>query len=61
MTKILTIFKIFSVTVELSTGLIILGIVAFMMGIFASMIFKRQAFVEKDIRHHLEHIRDFKE
>ena len=59
--KILTIYKVFSVTAGLSTGLIILGIVAFMMGIFANMIFKRQAFTEKDLRHYLEESHYFKD
>jgi len=59
--KILTITNMFSVTAGLSTGLIILGVVAFMMGIFANMIFKRQAFTEKDLRHYLKESHYFKE
>lgn len=59
--KILTIFKIFNVTTGLSTGLIILGIVALMMGILANMVFKRQAFAEKDLRRHLHESHYFKD
>lgn len=59
--KILTISKVFHVTTELSTGLIILGIVAFMMGVFANMIFKRQAFAERDMRHYLDEANYFKD
>jgi len=51
--KLLTITKIFSVNASLSTGFIILGAVGFMMGIFASVVFKRQAFAEKDLRHYV--------
>jgi len=58
--KILTIYKIFTVSAGLSTGLLILGIVAFMMGIFANMIFKRQAFAEKDLRHYVDESHYFK-
>jgi len=49
----MTITKLFDVSAGLSTGLIILGIVSFMMGLFASVVFSRQSFTEKDIRHHL--------
>ena len=52
--KILTILDIFIVNASLSTGLIILGGVSFMMGIFASVVFRRQVFAEKDLRHYLE-------
>ena len=52
--KILTISDIFIVNASLSTGLIILGGVSFMMGIFASVVFRRQVFAEKDLRHYLE-------
>jgi len=34
--------------------LIILGVVSFMMGLFASVVFKRQTFTEQDIRHYIE-------
>ena len=52
--KLLTITTILGVSADLSTGFIILGIVSFMMGMFASVIFKRQAFAEKDLRHYIE-------
>lgn len=52
--KLLTIFDIISINTSLSTGLIILGGVSFMMGVFATVVFKRQAFAEKDLRHYLE-------
>ena len=52
--KILTMTNIFSINTSLSTGLIILGGVSFMMGVFASVVFKRQFFAEKDLRHYLE-------
>ena len=51
--KLLTISDVPFMSSELSTGFIILGIVSFMMGIFANVVFKRQAFAEKDMRHYL--------
>jgi len=54
--KIFTVTKILWVSAGLSTGLIILGIVAFMMGILANVIFKRQAFTERDLRHHISEL-----
>jgi len=54
--KIITIIKVFSggISVSLSSGLIILGIVSIMMGMFASVVFKRQAFIERDLRHYVD-------
>jgi len=52
--KILTITNIFPINSTLSAGFIILGAVCFMMGIFASVVFTRQAFAEKDLRHYIE-------
>ena len=53
--KLLTSYiESFYITAGLSTGLIILGVVSFMMGGFASVVFKRQSFTEKDIRHFLK-------
>ena len=52
--KLLTISSIFLVNQSLSTGIIILGGVSFMMGVFATVVFRRQAFAEKDLRHYLE-------
>jgi len=51
--KIITITKIWGISAGLSTGFIILGIVSFMMGLFASVVFKRQTFAEKDLRHYV--------
>jgi len=52
--KILTISQIFQVRPSLSTGFIILGAVSFMLGILASVVFKRQAFAERDLRYYIE-------
>jgi len=52
--KIFTISQIFSINTTLSTGFIILGTVCFMLGIFASVVFRRQAFAEKDLRYYVE-------
>jgi len=52
--KLLTISNGFSVNSGLSTGFIILGAVSIMMGMFASVVFKRQAFAEKDLRQYLD-------
>jgi glycosyltransferase involved in cell wall biosynthesis len=52
--KLLTMSGILAFSDSLETGLIILGIVSFMMGLFANVVFKRQAFTEKDIRHYIE-------
>ena len=53
--KIITITGILEggVSAGLSTGFIILGVVSFMMGILASVVFKRQAFAERDLRHYI--------
>ena len=51
--KLLAISDVHFLSSELSTGFIILGIVSFMMGVFANVVFKRQAFAEKDMRHYL--------
>ena len=52
--KILTISNVLIVNASLSTGFIILGAVSVMMGMFASVVFRRQAFAEKDLRHYLD-------
>ena len=52
--KLLTISNILSINSSLSTGFIILGAVSLMMGMFASVVFKRQAFAESDLRHYLD-------
>ena len=44
------------VSAGLSTGLILLGIVSFMLAIFANIVFKRQTFAEKDLRHYIKDI-----
>lgn len=60
--KIITMTRIFGggVSADLSTGIIILGIVSFMLGLFANVVFKRQAFVEKNIRYYINDFRDEK-
>ena len=45
----------FGINSSLSTGFIILGAVSFMMGMLASVVFRRQAFAEKDLRHYINH------
>ena len=52
--KFLKLFDAFAVSGELLNGVIILGIVSFMMGLFANVVFKRQAFTERDLRQHLK-------
>ena len=52
--KLLTISRTLPISDSLENGLIILGIVSFMMGLLANIVFKRQAFTEKDIRHYIE-------
>jgi len=52
--KLLTISGTLVVNQSLSTGIIILGGVSFMMGVFATVVFRRQAFAEKDLRHYIE-------
>jgi glycosyltransferase involved in cell wall biosynthesis len=47
---------LFNIHATLSSGLILLGAVSFMMGLFASVVFKRQMFTEKEIRHYLKKI-----
>lgn len=54
--KILTVYANFGISSGLSTSVIILGIVSFMMGLFASVVFKRQIFTEKDLRHHINEL-----
>jgi len=57
--KLLTISGTLVVNQSLSTGIIILGGVSFMMGVFATVVFRRQAFAEKDLRHYLENAESF--
>ena len=59
--KIITYVMGGGVSAGLSTGLILLGIVSFMLGIFANIIFKRQAFAEKDLRHYITELNKNKE
>jgi len=59
--KLLTISNILLFNQSLSTGLIILGAVSIMMGMFASVVFKRQAFAEKDLRQYLDNSLIFKQ
>ena len=53
--KIITISNIFGggVSSDLSTGFIVLGMVNFMLGIFANIVFKRQAFAERSLHEYL--------
>ena len=52
--KLITLLTTFGIKSSLSTGFILLGAVSFMMGVLASVVFKRQAFAEKELRHYLE-------
>jgi len=54
--KILTISNTLHISNDLENALIILGIVSFMLGVFANIIFKRQSFTERDLRIHLREI-----
>ncbi len=47
------------VSADLSTGLILLGIVSFMLAIFANIVFKRQTFAEKDLRHYVKEMKKY--
>jgi len=51
--KLLTISNLLSVNTSLTTGIIILGGVSFMLGVFASVVFKRQAFAETELRQYV--------
>ena len=44
----------------LSSGLILLGAVCFIIGLFASVVFRRQKFLEKDLRHRLQALEESK-
>jgi len=61
--KVITIMGIIEggVSAGLSTGFIILGVVSFMMGMLASVVFRRQAFAEKDLRHYIDQANKNKE
>ena len=50
--KILVISKILWISPALTTSLVILGIVSFMMGMLANVIFRRLIFTETDLRHY---------
>ena len=54
--KVLTIANVIGLSAGLTTGFIILGVVSFMMGMFASVVFKRQAFTERDLRHYISEL-----
>jgi len=58
--KLITITRIFGggISSELSSGIIILGIVSFMLGLFANVVFKRQAFTERNIRYYINDVND---
>ena len=59
--KVLAITNVIGLSAGLTTGFIILGVVSFMMGMFANVVFKRQAFTEKDLRHYLSKLNKDKE
>ena len=44
-----SVFNIIAINSTLSSGLILLGAVSFMMGLFAHIVFKRQAYNQKDL------------
>jgi len=58
--KIITISNIIGggISAELSTGFIILGIVNFMLGIFATIVFKRQSHTERSIRYYYNELKN---
>jgi len=53
--KLITFYvpHILTINTTLTSGLILLGAVSFMMGLFANLVFKRQSFTEKDLRYRL--------
>ena len=59
--KLITTLNVLSINSTLSSGFIILGAVCVMMGMFASVVFRRQAFAEADLRHYLENSISFEE
>ena len=60
--KILTSIPGFiSINSTLSSGLILLGAVSFMIGLFANVVFKRQAFSEKDLLERIKRLEKSKE
>lgn len=50
----------FNIDPSLTSGLILLSAISFIMGLFASVVFRRQSFFEKDFRHHLQTLEDSK-
>jgi len=59
--KIFTITGILPISDLLESSLIILGIVSFMMGLFANIVFKRHAFTERELRSRLREFERFRE
>lgn len=57
--KIITLSQIFGISAGLTTGFIVLGVVSFMLGILASIVFKRQSFSEKDLRHYVNEFKKY--
>ena len=51
--KLFTLSNLLLVNTSLTTGIIILGGVSFMLGVLASVVFKRQAFTEMELRHYV--------
>ena len=60
LSKLVTFFipDLFSVNSTLSSGLILLSAVSFMMGLFASVVFKRQAYSEKELMQRIRNLID---
>lgn len=56
--KILTAYDIMGINSTLSSGMILLGGVSFMLGLFANIVFKRQSFTEIDYRSRLRNYED---
>lgn len=58
--KIFTITGIIPISDFLENSLIVLGIVSFMMGLFANIVFKRHAFTERELRLHMRELENFR-
>jgi len=53
--------ELFNIHPTLSSGLILLGAVCFTMGLFAHVLFKRQAYTERDLLQRIKKLSDLKE
>ena len=52
---------VFNIHPTLTSGLILLGSVSFMMGLFAHVVFKRHAYTERELMKRIKKLRDLKE